>query len=76
MTDARPVPAAPPILDPSGKPARQASDQTCPGCFAICPEGDETARVRSGGFGVCHDVCVRCGYEWNTLTLPLTGDSR
>jgi len=58
------------IVDPSGRPARAAADQTtCPGCGATSPPGDPKARVRSGGFGACHDVCARCGYEFAELTI-------
>jgi hypothetical protein len=61
MTDAPPT-----ILDGRGKPAR-ASVETprCPRCRVESPKGDESKRVRSGGFGDdVHDVCLKCGYEF------------
>lgn len=61
--------AAPKILDPSGKPVRQAIDTACPGCRRPCPAGDETTRVRSGGFGAVHDCCRACGYDFEELTV-------
>lgn len=59
----------PVIVDPSGRPARQASrpviDTRCPRCRIECPPGDEKKRVPSGGFGsAIHDVCVTCGYDF------------
>jgi len=53
----------PVIVDPQGKPARQAKaqDDRCPQCGA----GREK-RVASGGFGQPpHPICAGCGYEWH-----------
>lgn len=47
------------LVDPSGRPARKAVDETCPRCGAS-PE----VRVASSGFGVPHPVCTVCGHEW------------
>lgn len=54
------------IVDPHGKPARQAREPVrCPRCRVDCPTGDPTKRVRSGGFGGdVHDCCVACGYDF------------
>ena len=52
-------PAAPKILDASGKPARQAIDASCPQCGA----GPEK-RVASCGFGVRRPCCGKCGFVW------------
>jgi len=58
------------ILDSHGRPARQAIETTtCPGCRRACPPGDETTRVRSGGFGAVHDCCGACGYDFEELTV-------
>lgn len=57
------------IVDPHGRPARQAIDTSCPGCGRACPPGDEQARVRSGGFGVVHDCCRQCGHDFEELTV-------
>jgi uncharacterized protein (DUF983 family) len=55
----------PAILGPDGQPvARKAVSKACPNCGA----GPEK-RVLSGGFGEVHDVCSRCGYEWETRSL-------
>lgn len=48
----------PVIVDPSGRPARQAVDETCP----QCGKGEDQRRA-SGGFGTPWTVCS-CGYEW------------
>lgn len=48
------------IVDPQGKPARQAIDTHCPNCGA----GVEK-RVASCGFGVRRPVCGSCGYKWD-----------
>jgi uncharacterized protein (DUF983 family) len=53
---------APKILNPSGKPARDAVSTACPRCGS-------DKRVLSGGFGNPHDVCGNCGYEWAERTI-------
>lgn len=50
---------APGILDPSGKPARQAIDTACPQCGA-----GPASRVPSCGFGVRRPCCGVCGFVW------------
>jgi uncharacterized protein (DUF983 family) len=50
---------APQIVDPTGKPARKASDTACPKCGA-----GKDKRVASSGFGEPHPVCSRCGHEF------------
>jgi rubredoxin len=62
--DDRPDPAAA-LVDASGRPAfeRRAEDQQCPRCHA-----SPDRRVRSGGFGIVHDVCGNCGYDFEELT--------
>lgn len=60
---------AKPLVDAHGRPARDAVDTKCPRCRQECPRGDEQHRVRSGGFGAVHDVCVHCGYEFEELTV-------
>ena len=62
------------IVDPSGKPARQADD-ICPGCNKPCPRGDVRARQLSGGFGQVHDVCRRCGHDFDELTIDFAGNA-
>jgi hypothetical protein len=58
------------IVDPHVKPARKVLDARCPRCGVECPEGDKTKRVPSGGFGGgVHDVCRRCGHEFEGLTV-------
>lgn len=58
------------IVDAHGRPARTVIDARCPRCQVDCPKGDATKRVRSGGFGPhVHDVCIRCGYEFEELTV-------
>jgi uncharacterized protein (DUF983 family) len=59
MADETPV-----IVDPSGKPARKARDTACPKCGA-----GADLRVLSGGFGVVHDICGRCGFDYPERTL-------
>lgn len=54
----------PVIVDPSGKPARRRQDQHCPGCGA-----GPDRRVASGGYGnQVHDVCSRCGHDFEEST--------
>lgn len=53
--------ASSPIVDPSGRPAREAlkKSKNCPRCGA----GPEK-RIASGGFGKePHPICP-CGHEW------------
>lgn len=60
------------IVDPSGRPAREAlrQDDRCPQCGADCPEGDETRRRKSGGFGNnVRDLCRQCGFRFDVLTV-------
>ena len=57
------------IVNPQGKPARVALDTRCPRCGVECPEGDTAKRVASCGFGTPHDVCRKCGYEFEGLTV-------
>jgi hypothetical protein len=54
----------PQIVDPTGQPARKASDTACPKCRA-----PESRRRPSAGFGEPHDVCGQCGYEFEERTL-------
>jgi uncharacterized protein (DUF983 family) len=54
----------PVIVDPQGKPARQAIDTACPQCGA-----GPAKRVLSGGFGAVHDVCGVCGHDFAERTL-------
>jgi len=49
----------PPLVDASGRPARQADD-ACPQCGA-----DKTKRGPSCGFGVRRPVCYVCGFKWD-----------
>lgn len=44
------------LTDPA--PLRKA-DTRCPSCRA-----DKDRRVLSAGFGIPHDVCGQCGYEF------------
>ncbi len=53
----------PAILDSEGRAARRPVDHTCPQCGA-----GPDRRVPSGGFGVVHDVCSRCAYEFSEST--------
>jgi len=50
---------APVILAPDGTPARLPPDATCPKCGA-----GPDQRVLSAGFGTPHEVCQRCGFEF------------
>jgi uncharacterized protein (DUF983 family) len=53
------------ILGPDGKrPARAAVSDDCPKCQA----GPEK-RVLSGGFGEPHDVCSKCGHDFQERTV-------
>lgn len=56
------------IVDAQGRPAPPAIPR-CPRCLIESRPGDERKRVRSGGFGSPHDVCIACGYEWEELTV-------
>jgi len=49
-------------VDPKAKLA--AGDTRCPDCRA-----DQSARVASGGFGALHDVCGKCGHDFEEWTL-------
>lgn len=49
----------PTIVDPSGKPARQAIDASCPQCGA-----GPDKRGPSCGFGVRRPCCLACGFVW------------
>ena len=62
MTDDRPTP--PPILDPSGQPARPPASRACPKCGA-----GPDRRQASGGFGAVHDVCGNCGHAFDERTV-------
>jgi hypothetical protein len=55
-----------PIVDPQGRPARDATSPVkCPRCAVPCPPGDVTKRTRSAGFGPdVHDVCLNCGHDF------------
>ena len=46
------------IVDPQGQPARRREDTSCPTCRS-------SKRRRSGGFGVVHDICADCGYDFH-----------
>jgi hypothetical protein len=59
----------PGLVDAHGRPARAAIDTRCPRCRIECPPGDTKKRVRSGGFGVVHDCCVNCGFEFEESTV-------
>ena len=48
------------ITDPKPLP----TDDRCPRCKAGTDK-----RVASAGFGNPHDVCSRCGFEWEEFTL-------
>lgn len=50
------------IVDPSGKPARQAVDTACPKCGA-----GPDKRVASCGFGTPSTLCSRCGYDFHEV---------
>lgn len=52
----------PVILAPNGRPARGKADTACPNCRA----GKDKRTVT--GYGVQHDVCASCGYEWPEVT--------
>ena len=56
--------AAPVILDAHGQPARKATSTDCPNCRA-----KRDKRVRSSGFGQPHDVCGKCGHDFEEYTL-------
>lgn len=45
-------------------PAPVPTDTRCPRCRA-----SHEARVASSGFGVPHDVCSQCGYDFDEYTL-------
>jgi uncharacterized protein (DUF983 family) len=60
-----PDPDRPGILDPQGKPARQAVDTTCPACGAGADR-----RVASSGFGTPHAVCGACGRDFFNEPAP------
>lgn len=49
------------LVDGTGRPARRKVETTCPRCRA-----GEERRVPSGGFGLPHEVCGVCGYEFPT----------
>ena len=54
------------IVAPDGTPARKKTDRNCPQCGAP----PERRRVNCG-FGVFpqrHDVCGRCGHDFEELT--------
>lgn len=51
------------IVDASGK-TRKTRDTSCPRCGA----GKER-RTLSAGFGSPHDVCGRCGHDFQERTL-------
>ena len=50
------------IVDPSGKPARQALDTACPKCGA-----GPDKRVASCGFGTPSTLCSSCGYDFQEV---------
>ena len=54
---------APVILTPQGQPARTVAS-TCPRCGA-----SKDARVASSGFGQPHDVCSKCGHDFEESTV-------
>lgn len=56
------------VLNAQGRPA-SPTVAACPQCGALCPPGDAQARVASGGFGALHDVCARCGFDFEEYTL-------
>jgi ribosomal protein L37AE/L43A len=51
------------VLGPNGLPARVLPSNDCPRCGK-----DAAARVASAGFGAPHDVCSKCGFEFEGLT--------
>lgn len=53
----------PQVLGPDGQPARREASTLCPQCQA-----PKDRRVRSSGFGAPHDVCGKCGYEFEEWT--------
>jgi hypothetical protein len=56
----------PQILGLNGQPLQSRAKPTrCPTCGASADK-----RVLSGGFGEPHDVCARCGHEFDERTLP------
>lgn len=52
--------AAPEIVGPDSRPARQVRSLACPRCASGVDR-----RVKSSGFGEPHDVCGKCGHEWS-----------
>lgn len=58
---------APVILGPDGKPTTSAKKKGPTPCQK-CGAGEDK-RVLSGGFGEPHDVCGRCGFEYQERTL-------
>ena len=55
------------VLDATGQPARRARETRCP----RCGQGrDQRAAVGFGGGA--HDVCLRCGHDFDELTVVET----
>lgn len=50
---------APAILGADGRPARLPRNAACPHCGAGADQ-----RVKSGGFGIPHETCQRCAFEF------------
>jgi ribosomal protein S27AE len=53
---------APGLVDPQGRPVSSTTTKSkaCPRCGS-----GPDKRAASGGFGLPHPVCTRCGYEWH-----------